>query len=151
MSRFLSDEWDKARAQKRGGGAAHVPVQLDTAESRYGCEPADNSTPEQCFERRWAMTLLDTVLQRLRAEYEVEGKGELFAVLNSCLVGARESQPYAELATRLGMNEGAVKVAVHRLRKHYRKLLRAEIAETLAATEDVDEELRHLFTVLAGS
>lgn len=151
MSHFLSDEWDKVRAQKRGGGAAQVPVQLDDAESRYGCEPADDRTPEQIYERQWAVTLLDTVLQRLRAEYAGEGKGELFATLNSCLVGGRETQPYAELATRLGMNEGAVKVAVHRLRKRYRKLLRAEIAETLAEEEDVDEELHHLFAVLAAS
>ena len=150
MSRFLSDEWDKMRAQKRGGGVAHVPVQLDTAETRYGHEPADNHTPEQCYEHQWSLTLLDNVLQRLRAEYEHEGKGDLFAGLNSCLVGGRETQPYAELAVQLRMNEGAVKMAVHRLRKRYRKLLRAEIAETMAATEDVDGELRHLFAVLAG-
>jgi len=150
MSRFLSDEWDKARAQKRGGDVTHVPVQLDTAETRYGHEPLDDATPEQYYERRWALTLLDTVLQRLRAEYQHAGKGELFDTLNSCLVGGRESQPYAELATKLDMNEGAVKVAVHRLRKRYRKLLRVEIAESMDATEDVDEELRHLFAVLAG-
>ena len=150
MSRFLSDEWDKARAQKRGGDVTHVPIQLDTAETRYGLEPADNGTPEQSYERRWALTLLDTVLQRLRAEYEDAGKGELFAGLNSCLVGGREAQPYAGLATKLEMNEGAVKVAVHRLRQRYRKLLRAEIAETMTATENVDEELCHLFAVLAG-
>jgi hypothetical protein len=121
-----------------------------TVETRYGHEPADNCTPEQYYEHQWALTLLDNVLQRLRAEYEREGKGNLFAGLNSCLVGGRETQPYAELAVQLQMNEGAVKMAVHRLRKRYRKLLRAEIAETMAATEDVDEELRHLFAVLAG-
>jgi len=151
MSRFLADEWDKLRAQKRGGGVVHVPVQLDTAETRYGHEPVARGTPEQEYERRWALTLLDTVLQRLRAEYEHAGKGQLFADLNFCLVGGRESQPYAELACRLGMSEGAVKVAVHRLRKRYRLLLRAEIAQTLAGTEEVDDELRHLFAVLAGS
>jgi RNA polymerase sigma factor (sigma-70 family) len=150
MSRFLAGEWDKLRAQKRGGDVAHVPVQLDTAETRYGHEPADDATPEQCFERRWALTLLDTVLQRLRDQHEREGKGELFAGLNSSLVGGSESQPYSELAAQLGLNEGAVKVAVHRLRKRYRQLLRAEVAQTMAATEDVDEELRHLFAVLAG-
>lgn len=93
--------------------------------------------------------MLDTVLQGLRTEYEREGKGELFAVLNSSLVGGRESQPYAQLAAKLGMNEGAVKVAVHRLRKRYRQLLRAEIAQTMAGTENLDEELRHLVAVLA--
>lgn len=150
ISRFLADEWDKVRAQKRGGGVPHVPVQLDTAETRYGHEPADDCTPEQCYERRWALTLLDTVLQKLRIEYERAGKGELFARLNACLVGGRETQPYAELAAQLGMNEGAVKVAVHRLRKGYRQLLRAEIAQTTAEAGDVDDELHHLFAVLAG-
>lgn len=150
MSRFLAGEWDRLRAHKRGGGVSHVPVQLDTAETRFGHEPVDDSTPEQCFERRWALTLLDTVLQRLRDQYEHEGKGELFTGLNSSLVGGSESQPYAELAAQLGLSQGAVKVAVHRLRKRYRQLLRAEVAQTMAATEDVDEELRHLFAVLAG-
>ena len=150
MARFLCDEWDRMRAQKRGGGAVHVPVQLESAESRYGCDPADDCTPEQIYERQWAMTLLDTVLQRLRAEYESQGEGKLFGALHGCLVGNKESQPYAELATGLGMTEGAVKVAVHRLRKRYRKLLRAEIAQTLAADENVDEELHHLFAVLSA-
>jgi RNA polymerase sigma factor (sigma-70 family) len=149
MSRFLANEWDKQSAQKRGGHMIHVPVQLDTAETRYGHEPADNSTPEQCYERRWALTLLDTVLQRLRAEYDREGKKDLFAALGDTLVGSRESQPYASLAKQLNMNEGAVKVAVHRLRKRYRQLLREEIAQTAASPEDVDEELRHLFAVLS--
>lgn len=150
MSRFMAGEWDKLRAQKRGGAAKHLPLQLETGETRYGHEPADNSTPEQCFERRWALTLLDTVLQRLRAEHEREGKSELFAALHPTLAGDREQQPYAELAAKLNMNEGAVKVAVHRLRKRYRQLLRDEIAGTLAEPSDIDEELRHLFAVLAG-
>lgn len=150
MSRFLAGEWDRMRAQKRGGGVAHVPVQLDAAETRYGVEPVDDRTPEQIYERQWATTLLDNALQALRAEYEREGNGELFAKLNSCLIGARESQPYAELAAQLGMNEGAIKVAVHRLRKRYRKVLREEVAQTLAETEDVEDELRHLISVLGG-
>jgi RNA polymerase sigma-70 factor (ECF subfamily) len=149
-SRFLSDEWDRLRAQKRGGGAEHLPVQLDTAETRYGHEPVDKSTPEQCYERQWALTLLDTVLQRLRAEYEGEGKGFLFATLHPCLIGSRETQPYAQLAVTLKSTEGAVKLTVHRLRKRYRQLLRAEIAQTIVASEEVDDELRHLFTILAN-
>jgi RNA polymerase sigma-70 factor (ECF subfamily) len=151
MSRFLADEWDKVRAQKRGGDRVHVPLQLDTAETRYGLEPADAAaTPEQSYERRWALTLLDTVLQRLRAEYEHAGRGAWFACLHGCLVGGEPAQPYADLAGRLHLSEGAVKVAVHRLRKRYRRLLRAEIAQTITAADDVDEELRHLFSVLAG-
>ena len=151
MNRFLSDEWDKARAQKRGGGVPLVPLQFDTAETRYGVEPADNVTPERSFERRWALTLLEDVLKRLQAEYEAEGKAALFAALNPCLVGERTSQPYVELASKLGMNEGAVKSAVHRLRQRYRQLLRDEIAQTVADPAEVDDELRHLFAVLAGA
>jgi len=150
MNRFLADEWDKLRAQKRGGGRLLVPLQLDTAETRYGQEPADTRTPEQAFDRRWALALLDTVLHRLREEYETAGRGEIFARLHGCLIGGRDSQPYADLATRVNLTEGAVKVAVHRLRKRYRELLRLEIAQTLAADDDVEDELRHLFKVLAG-
>lgn len=148
MSRFLADEWDKVRAQKRGGG--QLPVSLEEAETLYGLEPADTRTAEQTFERRWALALLDTVLYRLKTEYETAGRGDLFARLHGCLVGGRGSQPYAHLAGQLGMTEGAVKVAVHRLRLRYRELLRQEIAQTLAAGEDVEAELRHLFKVLAG-
>ena len=150
MNHFLADEWDKARAQKRGGGVAPLPLQLDGAETRYGLDPADRSTPEQEFERRWALALLDEVLKRLRVEYEEHGRAELFATLNGCLVGDRDSQPYAELATRLGVREGTVKSAVHRLRQRYRQLLREEIAHTVAEPAEVDEELRHLFTVLGN-
>ena len=149
MNHFLADEWDKARAQKRGGGVAAVPLEITTAETRFAHEPADPSTPEQNFERRWALTLLEEVLQRLRAEYEAEGRAELFALLHPCLVGDRTEQPYAELARRLGSTEGTVKAAVHRLRQRYRGLLREEIAQTVAEPAEVDDELRHLFAVLA--
>lgn len=150
MNHFLADEWDKARAQKRGGGVPSVPLQFDTAETRYGVEPVESATPERIFERRWALTLLEEVLNRLRAEYEQEGKDNLFAMLHPCLVGERTAQPYAELAAKMGVNEGTVKSAVHRLRQRYRQLLRDEIASTVAGSEEVDEELRHLFAVLAG-
>ncbi|MCL4179989.1 MAG: sigma-70 family RNA polymerase sigma factor [Verrucomicrobia bacterium] len=151
MNHFLADEWDKARAQKRGGGVPTVPLQFDTAETRYGLEPEDNVTPERSFELRWVLTLLEEVLNRLQAEYEQEGKADLFAALNPCLVGERTSQPYAELAAKLGISEGTVKSAVHRLRQRYRQLLRDEIAQTVAGSADVDEELRHLSAVLAGA
>jgi RNA polymerase sigma factor (sigma-70 family) len=150
MNHFLADEWDKARAQKRGGGLAPLPLQFDVAETRYSREPADNVTPEHTYERRWALTLLDTVLRRLQSEYEQEGRGELFAVLHPCLVGDRSSQPYAELAPKLGVSEGTVKSSVHRLRQRYRQLLRDEIAQTVTKPGEVDEELRHLFAVLGS-
>ena len=149
MNHFLADEWDKARAQKRGGGLAPIPLQFDVAETRYSHEPADNVTPEHSYERRWALTLLDEVLRRLRSEYEQDGRGELFAALHPCLVGDRSSQPYAELAVKLGISEGTVKSAVHRLRQRYRQLLRDEIAQTVVEPGEVDEELKHLFAVLA--
>jgi len=148
MNHFLAGEWKKARAEKRGGGRPLFSLDLAAAERRF--EPADNSAPDKIFEKQWALTLLNEVLNRLEAEYQREGKGRLFAALKRTLLGARESQPYAALARELDMNEGAVKVAVHRLRKRYRKLIRAEIANTLDQREDVEEEMRHLFSALAG-
>ena len=150
MNHFLADEWDKARAQKRGGGVMLVPLQFDMAETRYGHEPSDNVTPEQNYERRWALSVLDKVLQRLRAEYEQEGRADFFAALHPCLVGEGTDQPYAELAVKLGATESAVKTAVYRLRQRYRQLLRDEIAQTVAEPGEVDEELHHLVAVLVG-
>ena len=150
MSHFLSDEWDKARAQKRGGGAPSVPLQFDTAETRYGFEPADKVTPEQTYERRWALALLEEVLRQLRLSYEGEGRMELFNALHPCLVGDRAALPYKELAAKLGVTEGTVKSAVHRMRQRYRQLLRSEIAQTVAEPGQVDEELRHLFVVVGN-
>jgi RNA polymerase sigma factor (sigma-70 family) len=148
MKRFLADEWDKARAQKRGGGLPMFSLQFDTAETRLSHELADEVTPEQSFERRWVLTLLDEVLKRLRVEYEKEGSAELFTELTPCLIGERTSLPYAELAKKLAFSESAMKSAVHRMRQRYRKLLRDEIAQTVALPGEVDEELRHLFVVL---
>ena len=151
LKRFLAGEWHKANAQKRGGIHRCLPLPLDSAEARYASAPAEASTPEQAFEKQWALTLLETVLRELRAEYEQSGRGRLFEVLKPCLMGSRESQPYATLATELEMSEGAVKVGVHRLRERYRERLKAEIAHTVASPADVDAEMRHLFRVLARS
>jgi RNA polymerase sigma-70 factor (ECF subfamily) len=151
LERFLAVEWHKANALKRGGSRHCVPLPLDTAETRYASEPAEAGTPEQAFEKQWALTLLETVLRELRSEHEQEGKGRLFEALKPCLLGSRESQPYATLATEQAMSEGAIKVAVHRLRQRYRERLKAEIAHTVASPADVDAEMRHLFRVLARS
>lgn len=148
IERFIANEWDKARALKRGSGRVPVPIQLDTAETRYGVEPHDSCTPEQAFEYRWAVTLLDEVLIKLEAEHAGRGQLQLFAALKSCLVGERSEQPYARLAAELGMSETAVKVTVHRLRQRYRELLRQEIAETVQSPDEVDAEMKHLFAVL---
>ena len=149
MKRFLAKEWDKVKTIKRGGQVRLVPLQLDTAESRYTREPADTCTPEQVFEQQWALTLLESVLKRLRGDYASDGKGELFQTLEPCLIGSRDRQPYAALAAELGMTEGAVKMAVCRLRERYRVCLTEEIGHTVASAAEVDEELRHLFRVLA--
>lgn len=149
LKRFLAVEWRRANAQKRAGNRLCLPLPLDTAEPRYLREPAETSTPEQAFEKQWALTLLETVLIGLRAEYGHSGKGRLFETLKPCLTGSRESQPYAALAASLDMSEGAVKVAVHRLRERYRERLKAEVAHTVASASDVDAEIRHLFRVLS--
>jgi len=149
MNRFLANEWDKVKTLKRGAGVPLVPLAFETAETRYAAEPATTSTPEVAFDQEWALTLLDEVLRHLRAHYKQHGKGALFDALKPCLIGSREAQPYATLAAELGMTEGAVKVAVFRLRQRYRKRLEEEIAKTVALPEDVDGELRHLLRVLA--
>ena len=112
--------------------------------------PADTLTPEKVFEKQWALTLLNTVYDRLKTEYEEAGKGAWFAELNFALTGDRSAVPYGELAGRLGMTEGAVKVAVHRLRQRYREVLRSEVAHTVAGPEEVEEELRALLAALSG-
>jgi RNA polymerase sigma factor (sigma-70 family) len=147
---FLSNERDRARAQKRGGGRQPLSIDARDAESRYLLEPADPLTPEKLFERRWALTLLEQVLARLRDEFGRAGKEQLFDRLKSYLTGAPDGASYAEAASELEMSEGAVKVAVHRLRRRYRDLLHDEIARTTDSPADVDDEIRCLFAALAS-
>ena len=149
LKHFLANEWDKSHAQKRGGGHAFIALDAQAAESRYHLEPVDTMTANKIYERRWVLTLLDEVLKRVHEEYVADGKAMLFDQLKETLTGERSSIPYAEIGQRLGMTEGAVKVAVHRLRQHYREQVRAEIAETVANPGEVEEELRHLFAVLS--
>lgn len=148
LKHFLSDEWDRARAQKRGGGVQIISLDAESAETRYKLEPADDSSAEKIYERRWALALLDQVLRRIRSEFARDGKEHFFEELKPALTGAKI--PCAEIAARLGLKEGAVRVAVHRLRTRYRDLLRAEIAETVASPTDVDSEMQHLFAALTG-
>ena len=149
MTHFLADEWDKARALKRGGGVPVLTLDAGDAQVRYAREPAETDTPERSFERGWAMTVLDEVVRRLRDEYEYAGRKQWFEALHPCLIGDRTAQPYAALASRLGVSEGTIKSAVHRLRQRYRQLLRDEIAATVDTAEAVEEELRYLAAVLA--
>src|SRR5262245_1189237 len=146
---FLANQHDRARARKRGGGVAHLPLDLGDAERRYAHEPAHCLTPEKLFERRWAVTLLDGVLGRLQAEYDQVGKAALFEQLRGFLTQPAGAAPYRELSARLGLSEGALRVAVHRLRKRYRELLLEQIARTVQTPEQVAEEVRCLFEALA--
>lgn len=149
LNHFLTDQWKQAKARKRGAGQV-ISLDAMAAESRYGLEPADTWTPEKLFARQWALTVLNVVFAALQTEYEAAGKGALFGELNFSLAGDRGGVPYAELAGRLGMSVGAVKVAVHRLRRRYREVLRAQVAQTVAGPEEVEEELRDLMRALAG-
>ncbi|MSU50585.1 MAG: sigma-70 family RNA polymerase sigma factor [Opitutus sp.] len=149
LKNFLANEWDKARAQKRGGGRTFVPLDAGSAESRYAIEPVDTLSADRIYERRWALTLLDRVLDRLRAEHAAGGKAAAFEALKGCLTDGRSAASYAEIAAHLQTTEGAIKVAVHRLRHRYRELLREEVTETLGRAEEVDDELRHLIAALA--
>lgn len=148
LKHFLSKEWARAKTLKRGGGHRLLPLDTLSAETRYSREPVDSITPERLFEQRWALTLLDQVLARLADEHQTESKRAVFEQLQGCLAGDRNSLPYAELATRLDMTEGAVKVAVHRLRQRYRRLFREEIAQTVADPAEIDDEIGYLFSVL---
>jgi len=149
LNHFLSDEWDKARAQKRGGGKV-ISFDTQAAETWLNQMPSDNLTPEKAFELRWAITLLEQIYRNLEEEHRRQGKAELFEVLRTTLAGPGNSAPYAELGTRLGLNAGAVKAAVHRLRQRYRTLLRETIAETVATEAEVEDELRYLLRIVGG-
>lgn len=150
LNHFLADEWDRVKAQRRGSGQRWIALEGGTAETRYQIEPVDARSPDKLFEYRWAVTLLERVFDQLRQDYEKSGKAPLFDELKACLAQARAAVPYAEASTRLGLSEGALRVAVHRLRQRYRDLLRAEIADTVSNPEEVEDELRHLLCVLAG-
>jgi RNA polymerase sigma-70 factor (ECF subfamily) len=150
LKHFLANEWDKAKAQKRGGPRKPVSLDFDAGESRYRLEPADELTPERLYEKQWTLTLLDRVLSRLREEFVAAGKREHFEQLKAFLAGGNTSVSYTETARELGISEGAAKVAAHRLRQRYRQLLRSEIAHTVAEPGDVDDEIRHLFESLGS-
>ena len=144
---FVADEEDRQRARKRGGGLL-VPVEFSSGEERYQREPAHDETPERIFERRWALSVLDRVVERLRNEFVDHGRPEHFERLKVFLLGQSEA-PYAAMAREMSTSEGALKVAIHRLRKRYRELFRQEIADTVADPAEVESELRFLAAVLS--
>lgn len=148
LKRFLANEWDRQRAQKRGGGVAPVAWDATTTEQRYQQDRADSLAPDQIYERQWAMSLLDQALNGLRAEYTVAGRTAEFEQLKTFLTAERGSIPYAEIAKHLQTSEGAARVAVHRLRKRFRETFRTAVADTVGKTEEVDDELRYVVKLL---
>jgi DNA-directed RNA polymerase specialized sigma24 family protein len=143
---FVADEKDRLGARKRGGGML-VPLDVSAGEQCYLREPAHDETPERIFERRWALSMLDRVVEKLRKEFVHHGRPEHFEQLKLSLLGQSDA-PYTALAGQLNSSEGAIKVAIHRLRKRYRELVRQEIADTVADPTEVESELRYLAAVL---
>jgi len=149
MKNFIADHKRWTRTQKRGGSVQVIRLNIESVESRYQIEPRDDWTPDKVFEYQWAITVLETVFDGLREQYEVEDKLALFDQAKASLTQAGTAVPYADMAKQLHMTEGAVRVAVHRLRRRYRDLLRKEIAHTVGDPAVVEGEIRHLFQVLA--
>jgi DNA-directed RNA polymerase specialized sigma24 family protein len=149
LKHFLANERARAGAQKRGGGRRVLSLDYRNAETQYALEPRDELSPEKLFERSWALTVLDRAMARLQAEAAASKKQPQFDRLKACLTAGKNAVAYHQIAAELKMTEGAVKVAVHRLRRRYRELLREEIAQTVATEDQIDEEIRHLFAALA--
>jgi RNA polymerase sigma-70 factor (ECF subfamily) len=150
LKHFLANEWDRAHRQKRGGDTVKLSLDWQDAETRYQLDPADIVSPDKLYDRLWAVTLLERVIARLRDETSAEGESKLFEVLSPFLTIGKSAIPYPDAATALGLTEPATRVAVHRLRRRYRELLRTEIVQTLSNPAQVEEEIRALFTAFAG-
>lgn len=150
LNNFIANQKRDANAQRRGGKVEHFSIDIGECEDRYRHEPAHELTAQRIFERRWALTALEEALRQTEAEYVEQGKGTLFAALRPTLIASANGPPYREIAETLSMTAGAVKVAVHRLRRSYGLALRRIIAATVASTEDVDDELNDLMAALKG-
>jgi DNA-directed RNA polymerase specialized sigma24 family protein len=146
---YISHEWVRARAQKRGGGKKVVPLDPKDAEFRYGLEPAHDLTAERLFDRQWAVAVLEAALVELEQRYCEDGKGELFRRFKPFLSGGTGAG-YRQAGAAVGLNEGAVRVLVHRLRRRYRQILRDHIGRTVETPELVEEEIQHLFEAIGG-
>ena len=145
LKHFLANEWDKSQRQKRGGGELPLSLDWQTADTKFQVAASAEPSPDQAFDREWAVALLAKVIERLQAECAADGKGKLFEHLKIFLAAGKGESAPSEVAKALDMEEGAVRVAVHRLRKRYRVLLRDEISQTLSDPAQVDEEMRSLF------
>jgi RNA polymerase sigma-70 factor (ECF subfamily) len=150
LNQFLADQRERSSALKRGGGQILISLEEERPEDRYRLEVADELSPEKLFERRWAQTVLDRALVRLREEFAAEGKAAAYEVLRAFEPGEQSTLSYADAAARLGVSESAVKSMIHRLRRRHGELVREEIAHTVPTVADIDEELRYLVSVLRG-
>ncbi len=148
LDHFLVNEYRKGQAAKRGGGMKHIAIDVADAESRIGVQPATDLTPEDEFEKRWAVVMLSGVYDALQNEQTDDDRRNLFAELKAFLPG-NSDVPYAVVAETLKMSEGAIKVAIHRLRKRFGQLLRHEIAQTVASMDEIDDEIRRLQIALS--
>lgn len=146
LKRFMANEWDRQHAQRRGGFVPQISIDQVMAESWLAGEPADEDQPDRLFDRHWAVTLLDRAMSQLRQEYIESGRAKLLEQLQGTLTQAETVLPYKEIAARLNLTEAAVKMAAMRLRARYRDLLRNEIAQTVSGPEEVDQEIKHLFS-----
>src|SRR5262245_36247959 len=152
LQNYLANEWNRANRQKRGGGQQFVSLEhADSAEAGYQLLPPDTATPDQLYERRWAQAVLEAVLRRLREEFDERSGSGRFDVLKQFLFSDRGAVSYADAAKRVGLSESATKSAIYRLRQRYGELFAEEIAQTVTRPEDVDDEIRHLLTVLEGN
>lgn len=150
LKRYLADALRDKNRQKRGGNLKTFSIDFDTGESRFAHEPVDSWTPEKLFDRRWAIALLDRTLLQLEQQYAEKGKQNRFDLLKQFLTPSDQAESYSDVAAELGMNEGAIKVAVHRLRQKFRELLRIEVANTVEADREIDSELDYLLAALRG-
>ncbi len=150
LTKYLSNEWDKRQTAKRGGRRQIISLDEAAAEQIYRLEPVEPSSPEKLFDRRWASLLVERVLARLREEYRAAGKADLLAQLEPGLTQEAVPARSADWAASLGLSEGAVRVAQHRLRRRFGELLREEVARTVASPEEVDEEIRNLFAAISS-
>jgi RNA polymerase sigma-70 factor (ECF subfamily) len=145
LKHFAINEWKKSQRQKRGGGEIVLSLNWSTADTQFQVASTAEPSPDKAFDREWAVALLGKVIQRLQSECEADGRGKQFSELKIFLTAGKGALPHATAAKALGIDEGAVRVTVHRLRKRYRELLRDEIAHTLSNPAQVDEEMRALF------
>lgn len=149
LKHFLANEWHKSQTQKRGGGAMHLSLDWETADTHFQIASVTGLSPEQAFDRGWAVALLEKVIQRLQSECEADGRAAQFAGLRIFLTAGKGAIPYAGAAKSLGLGEAAARAAAHRLRKRYRQLLREEISRTLADPAQAEEEIHALFGAFA--